>query len=415
MIASLNQPTAVEPATRVVAHVDLDAFFTSVEQLLNPRLAGQPVVVGGAADQRGVVAAASYEARARGVFVPMPLTRAYRVCPDAHFLPGRHALYGEYSRRVFAIIERECPLVEKASIDEGYLDWTVHQWMALHPGLAPPVHWPLALADRLRRAILGETGLSVSIGVGANHLVAKIAGKYCKPKGICHIAAGTEAGFLRPMRLGVVPGIGRRAVEVLAGNGFERFADVQDASDATLRARLGRGWADRLRAISRGVGRSQLVFPTEPKSISNERTFARDCRDHAEVRRTLYRLVERAVWRLRRAELCAGTVGVKLRTADFRTRTHERSLGIPSDARREIYLVAARLLDERMPARAALRLVGVRLGHLRPAHQRQLLLFNDAGDVADQRVDEVLDGVRGRFGYDRIGTAAALPSKAEVR
>jgi len=410
-------------AGRVVAHVDLDAFFTSVEQVLDPRLIGQPVVVGGAADQRGVVASASYEARARGVYVPMPLVRAYRACPEAHFLPGRHDVYQDFSRRVFAVIRRFSPCVEVASIDEGYLDWTVDQWRALNAcgarvgqarpssessTVLPPAHWPLALAEALRSAVLAETGLSVSIGIGRNKLIAKIASKYCKPRGLCHVRAGAERAFLRPMRLSVVPGIGRRAAELLAANGFERFSEIQDAGEALLVRRLGAEWARRLMRIAAGDGSGVLSAREAPKGISNETTFSRDCTDFELVRRTLYRLVEKSAWRLRRAGLVAGTVTVKLRTADFRTRTHARALGYGSDCHAELYRVASELFDAFAPRRQAVRLIGVQLSQLAPARGRQLLLFDGARRATAERVDRALDRVRERWGFRMITTAAGL-------
>lgn len=395
-------------ARRVVAHVDLDAFFTSVEQLLNPRLAGKPVVVGGKADQRGVVASASYEARARGIHVPMPLVRAYRLCPEAHFLPGRHELYQEFSHRVFAVVERFSPCVERASIDEGYLDWTAEQAGTYRLGAALPIHWPLALAEALQAAVLAEVGLCVSVGAGANRLIAKIASKHCKPRGICHVATGAERAFLRPMRLSVVPGIGKRCTEILAANSLHRFADVQDADDATLARSLGADWALRLRAIANGEGRAELSPHEAPKGISNESTFARDCRDLDVVRQTLYRLVERAAWRLRRAGFVTGTIAVKLRTADFRTRTHARTLGYHSDCHAELYRVAAQLLEEFAPRQQAIRLIGVQFSQLRAAEGCQLLLFDSDRRAVAQRVDRVLDAVRDRMGFRTIATAAGL-------
>jgi len=398
-------------ARRVVAHVDLDAFFASVEQLHNPRLLGQPVVVGGAADQRGVVASASYEARARGIYVPMPLVRAYRLCPDAHFLPGRHEVYRDISRQVFDVVEGFSPCVERASIDEGYLDWTVEQWPMGSSAGRPPRHWPLLLAQRLRDAVLGKTGLSVSIGVGANKLIAKIASKYCKPRGICHVACGAERAFLRPLPLRVVPGIGSRMNEVLIANGFERFADVQDARDTLLEARLGKEWSERLRRIADGVASAELAPRTAPKGISHESTFSHDCRDLDAVRRTLYRLVEKAAWRLRRAGLCARTVIVKLRTSDFDTRTRSRALVCASDCHAELYRAAAELFELLAPRRQAVRLVGVQLTHLEPAAGCQLLLFDQDRRIAARRVNRALDTVRARWGFSKIATAGALGSR----
>ena len=393
---------------RVIAHMDLDAFFAAVEQLLNPRLAGKPVVVGGAAHQRGVVASASYEARARGVYVPMPLTRAYRVCPEAHFVPGRHDAYGEYSARVFEVCERTAPQIEKASIDEAYLDWRVEQWVADHPACTPPVHWPLSLAENLRCAVLDEVGLSVSVGVGSNRLIAKIASKYAKPRGICHVAKGAECAFLRPLRLNVIPGVGRRAAEMLEAVSLRTFADVQDLPVSALEASVGDGWAKRLTRWARGEGRSDLVLPGAPKSVSNEHTFERDCQDMQEVDRTLYRLVEKAAWRLRRTGLKTGVCTVKLRTADFHTRTHSRTLPCHTDCHQELYAVARGLLLDLTRRPASIRLVGVNFSNLHMVSERQMLLYEEDQRETARRVDHTLDLVRERFGFKTITTARSL-------
>jgi DNA polymerase-4 len=408
MLPATQLPGAASPAGRVIAHVDLDAFFASVEQLLEPRLRGKPVVVGGRANERGVVASASYEARARGIRVPMPLTRAYRICPEAHFLPGRYDQYRDFSHRVFTICERFSPTLEQASIDEGYLDWTVEQWRARHPHAPVPRHWPLELAEALRAAVAAETGLSVSVGIGSNRLIAKIANKYAKPRAICHVATGGEAAFLRPLPLKIVPGIGPRAAELLAASGYHVFAQVQDASDAELEARLGTEGAQRLRALARGEGRDVLTPHTLPVSVSNETTFRENTSDPEQVRRTLYRLVEKAAWRLRRAGLRAGTCTVKLRTADFVTRNRGRSLSFRTDSHLELYAVAAPLLDDLFVPHRPVRLVGVQLSNLDASSNRQLLLFDDAPPSALRRVDQALDAVRSRFGFSIIRTAGAM-------
>ncbi len=392
---------------RVIAHVDLDAFFASVEQLLDPRLAGQPVVVGGAPNQRGVVASASYEARARGIRVPMPLTRAYRVCPQAHFLHGHYDLYRDYSRRVFDVCRRFSPALEQTGIDEGYLDWRKEQWPARSPGQGLPLHWPADLAANLRAAVHAEVGLHVTVGLAATRLMAKIAAKYCKPRGICHVAPGAEPAFLRPMPLRVTPGIGARTADLLAVHGLRTFADVQDRSDAKLEARLGLDWAARLRRLAEGRGSDRIELPGAPKSVSNERTFSIDCRDRHEVRRVLYRLTEKAAWRLRRAELKAGTVTVKLRTADFRTHTHSRSFGFRTDCHQELYLAAAELLD-RLLGPEAVRLVGIHLSNLDACSNRQLNLYDGDDYAATRRTEQALDLVRRRFGFGTIMTAGAL-------
>jgi DNA polymerase-4 len=402
------------PAThRVIAHVDLDAFFTSVEQLLDPRLAGQPVVVGGAANERGVVASASYEARARGVYVPMPLTRAYRVCPEAHFLRGRHEEYARFSKRVFEICEHESPTFQAASIDEGYLDWKKEQWSAIHPHQKIPKHWPIEMATRLRDEVMRRVGLSVSIGIAKSRLVAKIASKYCKPRGICHVAAGSERAFLRPLPLSVVPGIGQHAQAMLAATDLHTFDDVQRLSEGELESRVGAKWAERLIRLAGGEGSHTITLSGPPKSVSNETTFAEDCRDLQAVQSTLYRMVEKASWRLRKAGLKAGTVSVKLRTADFKTMDRSRSLGFRTDQHQEIYAYAQELCREQLTRRSnamfkGVRLIGVRLSNLDTTSNRQLLLHDAPSQWKSNQVDQTVDQIRARFGFKKLLTAGGI-------
>ena len=395
-------------AERVIAHVDLDAFFASVEQLLDPRLRGKPVVVGGAANQRGVVASASYEARARGIFVPMPLTRAYRIYPDAHFVKGHYDAYSDYSRQVFDICNHFSPRIEKASIDEGYLDWTRDQWRAIRPNRTAPRHWPVDLAEQLRNAVADETHLSVSVGIGANRLIAKIASKCSKPRGICHVARGAEQAFLAPLPLRAVPGIGPRSAAVLDSHALHRIGDVQNTSDEVLRARLGESWAEDLRRIADGKGRTTLELRGAPRSVSNERTFSRDEHSADTVRRTLYRLTEKAAWRLRRAGLKAGTVGVKLRTYQFKTHIRSKALGYRTDCHQELFAVANVLLRDLLQPMQPIRLVGIQLTGLDATSHRQLDLYDADDWTAARRAEQVLDSIRDRLGFAVIKTAGSL-------
>jgi len=408
-----SEPMADAAAERVIAHVDLDAFFASVEQRDRPRLRGQPVVVGGRPNQRGVVASASYEARARGIYVPMPLTRAYRVCPQAHFVPGRYDAYEQASGQVFEICRRYSPNVLPASIDEGYLDWTQSQWVGRMRRRVATRHWPIDLAESLRAAVAGETGLSVSIGIGRNRLIAKIASKYCKPRGVCHVAAGFEAALLSPLPLAVVPGIGPRAAAMLDGVGLNRIGQVRELSDAALTERVGAAWAIRLRRMAEGLGGNRTdvdVLPTEhhPKSISNERTFATDCHDPQRIRRTLYRLIEKAAWRLRRAELKSATVTIKYRRGDFHTITRSATLSCWTDCHQDINAAAGELLAPLVGRRGGCRLIGVQLTNLRSMSERQLTLYEEGEHQARRRVDRALDLIRRRCGYHGVTTAAAL-------
>ena len=361
-----------------------------------------------------MVAAASYEARARGVYVPMPLTQAHRVCPDAIFLHGQFQNYSEFSERVFEVFDNYCPYVERASIDEGYMDWTVDQYRALFPRQEVPRHWPVTIAERLCRQVSVEVGLSVSAGIGANRTIAKIASKYCKPRGICHVAAGSEPAFLRPLKLKVVPGIGKKSTEALAACGLVTFADVQRLSKEGLTERAGEQWAERLSRLAVGNGNENLYHPEQPKSISNEHTFSIDCKDQAELDRTLYQLTEKAAWRLRKAGLKTGTVGIKLRTPDFKTITRDKTLGFKTDNHQEIHQYVMTLFTNARKTGQAVRLIGVRLSNLDEESNRQLELYDQQDLETSQKVDQLLDEVRQKMGFKKIGTAGSLP-KGRVR
>ena len=400
--------TDAHSADRVIAHVDLDAFFASVEQRDRPRLRGEPVVVGGQPNQRGVVASASYEARSKGIYVPMPLTRAYRICPQAHFVPGRFDAYQKASAQVFEICRRYSPNVIPASIDEGYLDWTRSQWIGRQRSRAVFRHWPIDLAESLRKTVSSEVGLSVSIGIGSNRLIAKIAGKFCKPRGICHVAPGFEESFLAPLPLAVVPGIGPRTAATLEAVGLKRIGQVQLLSDAQLRERVEESWVRRLRRIASGIGSDLLPSEHCPKSISNERTFSSDCYDPQRIRRTLYRLVKKAAWRMRQADLKAATVTIKYRSGDYLTTNRSVTLSCWTDCHQEIYAAAGELLASLIWRRGGCRLIGIQLTNLRTTSQRQLSLYEEREILARRKVDRALDAVRRRCGYHGVTTAAAL-------
>jgi DNA polymerase-4 len=334
---------------RAIVHLDLDAFYAAVEVLERPDLAGKPVVVGGRPEERGVVAAASYPARAFGIRSAMPMHRALARCPDAIVLSPRHSLYRDYSRRVMAILHHTSPLVEQMSIDEAYLDLTdqVAGWETA-----------IEIASGLQRQVQEEVGLSASLGVATNKLVAKVASDRDKPGGLTVVRPGEEANFLAPLPVRVLWGVGPVTAQKLAQMGVETVGDLAKLPEKELRAHFGRHGVDMARR-AQGIDERPVVTEHEPKSVSQERTFARDLQDAAALKRQLWQLSQSVGRRLKRAELAAGTVAVKLRYADFTTLTRQMRLAVPTDDERMIYRAALILLRRAWQRDRPVRLLGV--------------------------------------------------------
>jgi DNA polymerase-4 len=331
---------------RTILHADLDAFFASVEQLDNPQLRGRPVVVGGAPEARGVVAAASYEARRFGVHSAMPMSRALRLCPQAARLSPRFDRYAEVSRQVMAIFRDVTSLVEPLSLDEAFLD-------ASESVIGGSVRGgPAELASQLKRRIKKETGLTVSIGVGTNKTVAKIASDRGKPDGLVVVAPGDEASFLATMPVRSLWGVGPKAEEALAEMGIGTIGELAGADPADLTARFGvRGqWFHR---TANGLDEH------ERKSVGAETTFPRDLRDGAELRQVLDSVAQDVARRLREKGLRARTVVLKLRYSDFRTITRQTRLAEGVDSAEQLAAAAGALLDKTARPDDRFRLLGI--------------------------------------------------------
>lgn len=335
---------------RAIIHLDLDAFFAAVEVVENPELAGRPVLVGGRPQERGVVATASYPARAFGVRSAMPTYRALQLCPEAVVLFPRHSLYREYSRRVMRILHQTSSLVEQVSIDEAYLDLTeqIAAWEeAAHA------------ARRLQERVKEEVGLSASLGVATNKLVAKVAADRDKPGGLTVVRPGEEAAFLAPLPVRVLWGVGPVTAQRLADEmAVTTVGELVRLPEDALRARFGRRGTEMARQ-ARGLDERSVVTQHERKSVSQETTFARDLRDLKTLQEQLWRLSQGVAWRLREGELMAGTVAIKLRYADFATFTRQMSLAVPTDDERTIYRAALVLLKRAWQRRQPVRLLGV--------------------------------------------------------
>jgi DNA polymerase-4 len=341
---------------RVITHLDLDAFYAAVEVLENPDLVGKPVIIGGSPGGRGVVSTASYPARAFGVRSAMPTSRALDLCPEAIVLPPRHHRYREYSRRVMAILQEASPLLEQTSIDEAYLDLT-RQVTAWEQGVE--------IARQLQRRVREQVGLSASLGVATNKLVAKVASDQNKPGGLTVVQPGGEAAFLAPLPVSVLWGIGPVTAQRLAEGGVTTVGELAQLPEETLRARFGKHGRMMARQ-ARGVDGRPVVTEHEPKSISQERTFARNLSDIEALKQQLWQMSQRVGLRLERAGFAAGTVAIKLRYADFTTLTRQMRLSVPTGDEREIYRVALVLLKRVWQPGRAVRLLGVAGRHLSP-------------------------------------------------
>ena len=382
-------------SARSILHVDMDAFYASVEQRDNPELRGKPLVVGGTTN-RGVVAAASYEARKFGVRSAMPMRDAYRRCPSLLRVRPRMSDYQKVSKQIFDIFRSFTPLVEGLSLDEAFLDVTAS--VALFGA-------PVDIAAAIKQRILDETSLTASVGVAINKLVAKIASDLDKPDGLTVVYPQDYERRLDPLPVSVLPGIGRETLKRLSGTGIRTIRDLRLAETRLLEPVFGR-FTQKTRDRAAGIDNRPVVAAREEKSISAEETYDTDLATREDMDRELLRLTERTAARLRKAALAAGTVQIKIRQSDFKTHTRQRRVRPPANGTDQIYAVVRELLGtwlSRNPG-AKIRLFGVGGSDLAPAEQPDL--FADAG--TDSTVDRAVDEIRDRFGKDVLGRARTL-------
>ena len=382
--------------TRAILHVDMDAFYASVEQRDRPELVGKPVIVGWPGG-RGVVAAASYQVRKFGVRSAMPMGQALRLCPHAVCVAPRMQRYREVSERVFGVFHEITPLVQGLSLDEAYLDVTESQAL---------LGAPAAIARRIKDDVRARTGLTASVGVAANKLVAKIASDLEKPDGLTVVPESRVREVLDPLSVRRLPGLGRKLGERVEAAGLRTLGELRAASDAVLWPLFGRD-TPRMRERASGIDDRPVQPDLEEKSLSAEDTFAQDLADPRTLDAELCRLAELAGERLRGRGLMAGRVGVKIRRQDFATFTRQRAIAPPTQDGRTLRNVARELLSRWLAEHsgAKLRLLGVVLTDLSPASQ--LGLFDGGrpsrGESArDPRLDCALDEVRARFGADAL-------------
>ncbi len=385
---------------RTILHVDLDAFFAAVEQRDRPELRGRPVIVGGGdPTSRGVVSAASYEARRYGVHSAMPLRTAYGLCPDGIFLPVDGRRYQAVSREVMTVLRRFSPLVEPISIDEAFLDVTGSRALF---GDGP------AIAATIRAAIREEIGLTASVGVATNKLVAKIASDLRKPDGLVVVQPGEEGGFLEPLPIGRLWGVGEKTAAALAEFGVTTIGELARLPEELLVRRFGRHGAS-LASRARGVDRDPVGDGAPAKSIGHEHTFDVDTSDPEVIERTLLAMADGVGSRLRSAGLKATTVQVKIRDSTFRTITRQRTLAPATDLTDPIWRAALELARPEVRG-LRVRLLGVSVSHL--GERQQLGLFEDdagagPGGERTRRATEAADAIRRRYG-DRAVTRARL-------
>jgi DNA polymerase-4 len=378
---------------RTILHADLDAFYASVEVLDNPSLRGKPVIVGGDPNARGVVSAASYEARKYGVHSAMPLRTAARLCPDGVFLPGRFDRYRELSRQVMRIFASYTPLVEPISLDEAFMDVTASR-AAFGDGET--------IGRGLKRRVREEAGLVVSVGVATNKLCAKVASDLRKPDALVVVPPGQEAAFLAPLPVSRLWGVGPQSRQALADYGVTTIGQLAAMSEGTLRRRFGvHGVELRLRA--QGVDPARVVPSQAPKSVGHELTFDHDVTDPARLEATLLDLAESVASRLRHHHLAAGGVQLKLRYEGFDTITRQAPLGHQVRDLEPLFHMGVSLLRKALTTDRAVRLIGLTAINL--ADAQQLTLF-DAPDRTD-RIAQSIDAVREKFG-DKAITRARL-------
>ena len=386
------------PPVRSILHVDMDAFFASVEELDDPALRGRPVLVGHDGP-RGVVSAASYAARAFGCHSAQPMAIAKRLCPHAVVCPVRFDRYRQVSRAVFDVFDRFTPAIEPLSVDEAFLDLTGTE--QLH---GPD---PVAVGRRLKQAVRDATGLTASVGVAPNKFLAKLASDLEKPDGLTVITPANLDATLLPLPVERVWGVGPATAAKLRAMNLRTFADLRRVAPAALAARFGAPEADRFRRLAFGLDDRPVRTDRDAKTIGHERTFGTDVTDADVLRSVLLGQCEAVSARLRRAAVHARSVTVKIRTADFRTVTRRSTLPRPTDATGPLWAAAQSLFDTwAADAFRPVRLIGIATADLAPPDV-QLDLFVDPGAVRRGKLEAAVDAINAKFGKGAVGRGGA--------
>ncbi len=385
-------------SSRRIIHIDMDAFYASVEQRDHPRLKGQPVIVGGPAEKRGVVSAASYEARVYGVHSAMPTSWAKRLCPQGVFLPVRMERYRQVSGEIFAIFQEYTPLIEPLSLDESFLDVTGSETL-----FGPAVE----IARDIKGKILGQTGLTASAGIAPNKFLAKIASDWRKPNGLVEIKSEEIQAFLRDLPIAKLWGVGKSTEEVLKGMGILRAGQLTAYPSVAIEKRLGKFGLELL-ALARGEDNRSVEPREEAKSISQEQTFTPDLEDRETMEQVILDQAEQVGWELRKQKLKGHTVHLKVRYPDFILVTRSMTLSSPTDQGIEIYQTAIKLLEKTEALRRKARLLGVGVSNLgRRGDPEQRGLFDTRREKVGRSL-EAVDKIWDKFGPEAIKRATLL-------
>lgn len=393
---------------RKILHLDLDAFFCSVEEILDPSLKGKPFAVGGNPQDRGVVSSCSYTARKFGIHSAMPMARALSLCPQLILIHHRHGLYGEYSDKVMDILRQYTPLFEQVSVDEAFLDVS---------DLSQPV---LGISNELQNRVDRELQLPCSIGAATNKLVAKVANDYGKgrvrtgqaPRQITVVPPGTEAEFLSPLDIQALWGIGPKTSQKLRSRGIHTIGQLAELSPSEMEALFGRN-AQEIHNSAIGIDNSPVHTEHDLKSVSNEVTFSADTADMEKLKATLQSLSDKVGFRLRQAKLAGSVIQIKLRYSDFTTLTRQKAIGNLTNLDDEIFHTAERLLlDNLIPGREV-RLIGVGVGNLSEPH-RQLALWDETAPEKEN-LSAALDQLKEKYGKDIVRRASMIKPDPDSR
>jgi DNA polymerase-4 len=378
---------------RCIFHIDLDAFFVSVEQVFNPELKGKPVIVGGDPERRGVVASASYEARPFGIHAGMPLSKARRLCPQAIFIRANFYRYRDASNRFMEILADFTPDIEPLGLDEAYLDVT---------GCVDPYGSPQKLARAIKERINKELKITASVGIATCKVVAKIASDLCKPDGLLEIAPGREQAFLNPLPIAKLPGVGEKTEQSLTELGITTIGELASLPLDTITRRLG-AMGTVLHSYARGIDDREVEAPGEAKSISQQLTFARDTLDRNFLEANLHNLCQEVCQELRSQNKKAKCVAIRLRYADFKTITRQVTLQEASDVTQVIFATAQQLLSKTLAKQGKpIRLIGIRVSSL-VGEEKQLPMF-DFKVAKLGHLDQAVDKIRKKYGPTAIKT-----------
>jgi DNA polymerase-4 len=387
------------PVNRRIVHIDLDAFFVSVEQALAPELSDKPVIVGGRPDRRGVVASASYEARVFGIRAGMSLSQAYRLCPQAIFLQGSFPAYRDASEKFMAILADFSPDLEPAGLDEAYLDITGCELFGT----------PYQLVSTIKARIKKELKLIASAGIACCKVVAKIASDFGKPDGLVEVAAGKEKDFLATLPVSSLPGVGKKTEETLKAMGIKTIGQLAGLPPEIIKNRFG-SFGLMLHNCANGIDNRKIELRGQAKSISRETTFAEDTSDRTFLKSMLHYLCERVGAELRREVKYARTITIKLRYSDFETITRSFSAKVAVEADELIFAAAVSLLEKALDGnKKPVRLIGLGVSNLISCGKQLNML--DSKPQRLEHLDKAIDRIRSKYGFTAIRTGPTLPLK----